>query len=212
MGFAAGDIERISGATRYDTAHAIALRLEQIYGEGTIDTAFIATGKNFPDALAAAGAAAKAGCPVLLVRPDTSNTAAKTALAELGITNTVVVGGDAVIPASVTSALPSPERLAGANRYETAAEIARWSMDDPATAFDPGQLFVVTGLNFPDALSCGVVAAMNDAPTLLVGEDPPPATLEFVQDNAELIDAVQIIGGDAAVCSEVEQWIVSYVR
>lgn len=212
MGFAGGDITRISGASRYDTARAIAMELEDVLGAGSIDTAFVATGKNFPDALAAAGAAASAGCPVLLVRPDTSNTAARAALSELGITNTIVVGGEVAVPPSVVAGLPSPERLSGATRFDTAARIAEWSLERPEVGFDAEELFVVTGLNFPDALSCGVVAARNGAPTLLVGEDPPAPTLDFVRDHATEIGAVQIVGGDAAVCAAVEQWIVAYVR
>ncbi|MRR12763.1 hypothetical protein EG835_09960, partial [bacterium] len=180
MGFAAVNIERISGATRYETAKAIAFRLERVVGDGQIDKVFVATGKNFPDALAAAGAAAKAGCPILLVKPGDSNAAALTAIAALGATDAVIVGGTAVVPADIASRLPSPERLWGANRYETAVDIADWSMADPDTAFSASNLFVVTGLNFPDALSSGVVAAGSGAPTLLVGQDPSPATLGFV--------------------------------
>jgi len=212
MGMAAGDIERISGATRYDTARAIALRLQQVLGAGTVDKAFIATGLNFPDALAAAGAAAKAGCPILLVKPGDSNAAALSAISSLGIDDTVIVGGTAVVPAAIASRLPSPERLSGANRYETAVRIANWSLTDPGADFDPANLFVVTGTNFPDALACGVVAAGTDAPTLLVGSDPPAETLEFIQDNAEAIQRVDIVGGDAAVSAAVEHWLVTYVK
>lgn len=212
MGMASADIERISGATRYETARAIALRLQQVLGAGSIDKAFVATGLNFPDALAAAGAAAKAGCPILLVKPGDPNTAALGAINSLGISDTVIVGGTAVVPADVAARMPSPERLAGANRYETAVRIANWSLSDVDTTFDPANLFVVTGTNFPDALACGVVAAGADAPTLLVGSDPPAETLEFIQDNASAIERVDIVGGDAAVSSAVEHWLVTYVK
>jgi len=194
MGMASGDIQRISGTTRYETARAIALRLQQVLGAGNVDKAFVATGLNFPVALAAAGAAAKAGCPILLVKPGDSNTAALSAIASLGIDDTVIVGGTAVVPADIASRLPSPERLSGANRYETAVRIANWSLADGDTEFDPANLFVVTGTNFPDALACGVVAAGTDAP------------------NADAIERVDIIGGDAAVSSAVEHWLVTYVK
>lgn len=212
MGFASGSIERISGATRYETARAIALRLQQVLGAGNVDKAFVATGLNFPDALAAAGAAAKAGCPILLVKPGDSNAAALAAIASLGINDTVIVGGPAVVPNDIAAKLPSPERLSGANRYETAVRIAQWSMADPGASFAATNLFVVTGTNFPDALACGVVAAGSDAPTLLVGSDPPPETLGFIRDNAADIDRVDIVGGDAAVSAAVEHWIVTYVK
>jgi len=212
LGMALADIERISGATRYETARAIALRLQRVLGAGSIDKAFVATGLNFPDALAAAGAAAKAGCPILLVKPGDSNAAALAAISSLGIDDTVIVGGTAVVPADIAARMPSPERLSGANRYETAVRIANWSLADADTTFDPANLFVVTGTNFPDALACGVVAAGTDAPTLLVGSDPPAETLEFIRDNATQIERVDIVGGDAAVSSAVEHWLVTYVK
>lgn len=57
-------VERISGADRYATGLAIVQRFENVFkGSGVA----LATGKNFPDALAGGGHAAKLGVPVLLV-------------------------------------------------------------------------------------------------------------------------------------------------
>src|SRR5690606_23961958 len=57
-------VERIAGANRFETSALIAAPL------GDIDRVFVASGLNFPDALAGAALAAAQGAPVLLSRPD----------------------------------------------------------------------------------------------------------------------------------------------
>ena len=88
---------RLFGATRYETSanildfetHAIGLKT---------DGMFLATGKNFPDALAAGPVAAKKGTALLLVDPG-MQTACKTLSEYKGsISNANIVGGTAVIP------------------------------------------------------------------------------------------------------------------
>ena len=70
-----------------------------------------------------------------------------------------MVGGTGVVSSSVQSAIAQAvpkatiRRVAGANRFETAAALAR------ADATIPTIAFVATGANFPDALAAGPVAA-----------------------------------------------------
>lgn len=58
--------------------------------------------------------------------------------------------------------VPTVVRLAGTNRYGTAAAIARQSWPSGADT-----VFVASGENFPDALSGGALAGSQDAPVLL---------------------------------------------
>ena len=58
-----GESVRVSGADRYATAAALSAAT---FG-ANVPVAYVATGANFPDALAAGPAAAHAGGPVLLV-------------------------------------------------------------------------------------------------------------------------------------------------
>jgi hypothetical protein len=72
------------------------------------------------------------------------------------------------IPAA--SAAPRTERIAGVDRYATAAAVS-------ASAFSPGVAvaYVATGTSFPDALAGGAAAGLRDAPVLLVARDEVPA-------------------------------------
>lgn len=209
-GILAGNIERISGASRYETCEKIALALEKELGDGMIDTAFIATGLNFPDALAASGVAAKMGAPILLVGADI-NWATQAAIDELGITDTVVLGGRFVVNDTVWNGLPSPERLSGTSRYDTAKEIADYALDGSGAGFTAEEIFVATGGNFPDALGAGVLAAMKGAPTVLTDAAIHPATRTFLAENRAEIKRMSIIGGPAAISWVTERTLVSLV-
>jgi len=93
--------------------------------------AYVATGANFPDALGAGPIAGITDAPILLVQKDAIPQATKAELTRLHPTRIVIVGGTAVISSAVESQLGNyatfVERLAGANRYETAAKISEAS-------------------------------------------------------------------------------------
>ena len=158
------DVARIAGATRYETAAAIAAEAFP----GPVATLLVATGRNFPDALAGASAGARLGAPVLLVpgnAPPSGALAVRLSaeLARLVPGRILVLGGEGAIDPGTHAWLarfaPQVERLAGPTRYETAAAIT-------AAVYPTGQprLFVATGDNFPDALA----AAPLGGPLLLV--------------------------------------------
>lgn len=101
---AGGRTTRLAGATRYATSVAVA-QAGRAAGL-TDDVVWIATGLDFPDALAAGPAAALAGSPLLLV--DGKNAAGAPASAEWLQDNAeglLVVGGAAVITDAVAEAL-----------------------------------------------------------------------------------------------------------
>ena len=49
------------------------------------------------------------------------------ALSSLGATSSIVVGGTGAVSDAVKNRLPSAERIAGANRYDTAAKVAEYA-------------------------------------------------------------------------------------
>jgi putative cell wall-binding protein len=92
---------RVSGANRYETAIAIS----QDAFPGGRPRAYIATGLNFPDALAGAAAAGWYDSPILLV-PGTSVPAGVEAeIGRLGSTTVIILGGTAVVTNGVQSDL-----------------------------------------------------------------------------------------------------------
>lgn len=95
-----------------------------MYDMVDVDTAYFATGADFPDALAAASFGTALGRPILLVTRDSVPAATRDAIPGLALTKSYVLGGTAAISDPVMSQLPSAERIGGADRYETARLIA----------------------------------------------------------------------------------------
>ena len=92
---------------------------------------YIATGENFPDALGAAATAALGLGPVLLVQQNSVPGPTLAELNRLQPPEIVIVGGTAVISNAVKTQLeglgwgPTVTRIAGANRYDTAAQLSQ---------------------------------------------------------------------------------------
>jgi subtilisin family serine protease len=100
---------------------------------------------------------------------------------------------------------PRVERLAGGDRFATAAAISE-------AEFLPGVdvAYVATGLDFPDALAGGPVAAVNRGPILLVGRDTIPSVTAR-ELNRLKPGRVVILGGSGVVSASVETQLAGYV-
>lgn len=161
---------RIAGSDRYSTAAKI---VQAEYSSA--DTVYVATGLNFPDALAGVPAAAGDTAPILLVKPDSIPEPTATQLNRLKPTTIKILGGTAVISSSVADSLEgyasSVIRLSGPDRYSTATAISKHAFPSGAST-----IFIATGLNYPDALAGGPTAGSNDAPILLVKTDSIPTS------------------------------------
>ena len=95
------DATRLAGADRYETGAAIS---KDTFDPGA-PVAYIATGLNFPDALAGGAAGAFDDGPMLLVAGGIIPKATKDELTRLKPSRIIVLGGTAVIPESVEKAL-----------------------------------------------------------------------------------------------------------
>jgi putative cell wall-binding protein len=161
----------------------------------------VATGGNYPDALAAIPLAAKTDSPLLLARPSSVPGATATELRRLNPGRIVVLGGPAVLSDAVMSQLRaytagSVTRIAGADRYGTAAAIAaRFADDRPST-------YLATGVAYPDALAGGPAAATSDVPLLLVAPDRLPTPTAGQLDRIRP-DRLLVLGGLRSVSDEV---------
>jgi putative cell wall-binding protein len=97
-------------------------------------------------------------------------------------------------------------RLAGSDRYATAAEISRRS-------FEPGvsRVYIASGLDFADALAGGPAAGINASPVLLLAPTHIPSVIqqELIRlDPQEIV----VLGGPAAVGLEVEEQLGSFTE
>lgn len=184
------EITRIKGDDRYHTAARIAEKVAEL--AGGVTSAVVAYGGNFPDALAAASYAAQKGMPILLTATGSLPDKTAEALEELGIEETVVVGGPSVVSAGVFALLPGATRVYGSDRYATALALAKH--------FGTGKsVYIATGEKFADAITGAALAAKNGTGILLVGKTLPDALVAFLAD----IDSATIFGGTSAVSAAV---------
>ncbi|HJR26802.1 MAG TPA: cell wall-binding repeat-containing protein, partial [Acidimicrobiales bacterium] len=190
-------------------------------------TAIVASGENFPDALAAGGlawAGAPAACgnesalPLLLTQKDALPSATSSALTALGIEQVILVGGTAAVSTAVETALDnvtgvSVVRVSGADRRATAVELTKRILgQDAPNGLDwigggARRFFVVRGNDFADALAAGPLAGRDTAPVFLTLSladlGATSATGITTYPNADPFHRGTIVGGDAAVAPVV---------
>jgi putative cell wall-binding protein len=187
-------VNRLSGSDRYETALQIAY---EGWFEGT-DEIILATGSNFPDALAGAPLAYYRNAPILLTGKDTLHETVKDAIYELGVEKVTILGGTGAISKKVEEELVNNHevrtmRISGADRFETAVAISKKLPKSDTT-------IVVNGRNFPDALSIASYASQYGYPILLSEKDSIPAVS---LNQAKTYPASYVIGGTGAVNNSV---------
>jgi len=98
------DVERVDGATRYETANGFALRA--IDAGASAATAYVVTGEDFPDALSAGAVAARTGGVLVLLHPAGLAQAATNAALLIEQAERIwLVGGTAVLPSALRQEL-----------------------------------------------------------------------------------------------------------
>jgi putative cell wall-binding protein len=185
---------RLGGPDRYATAAAVS----GAFAPG-VPVVYVATGSNFPDALATGPAAVQQKGPILLATRTTLPAATIAALQRLQPKRIVVLGSAGVVSEGVRAALQSyttggVTRLAGSDRYATAVEISKAHFPTAPV------VYMATGENYPDALGGGVAAAIEGGPILLTKlNEIPQVTLDELN---RLRPARIMILGSAAVMSD----------
>lgn len=144
-------ITRIAGQQGYDTAALISSNV----GIDPTHTVYLANGHAIPDAIAIGAFAAEQGNPILLTDRDSLPPSTIQALADLEVSNVVLLGGTAVIDTSVENELLtkySVKRWGGNDRYDTQSII----FENLFNAQIPqSPLYFTTGLVRQDDVSSG---------------------------------------------------------
>ena len=171
-------VTRLAGADRYATAATVATTIfDTVLDDTPLPVVYIASGANFPDGLAAGPAASHFG-GALLLAPSTGTlpTSVKNALTTLKPAKIVIVGGTGSVSAGMASQIQTAaglasikvSRVAGSDRYATAAALAASFGSGTPTAY------VALGTNFPDAMAGSAAAGFTGGPILLVQTDTVP--------------------------------------
>ncbi|MDY6231340.1 cell wall-binding repeat-containing protein [Peptostreptococcus porci] len=147
------EIERIGGKDRVETSLMIAKKMNS-------KAVYIASGKDFPDALSISPLAAEAGIGIVLAM---DNSDLNKELKDMGVMTTSVIGGSNSVSDEMFKNLSKDfvsNRLYGKDRYETSEIIARGMK-----YFNVG---IATGKNFPDALVSGPLLGKKGMAMLLI--------------------------------------------
>ena len=200
----ASKVTRIAGADRYATAAAASAAH---FGPG-VDEVYVATGEDYPDALAAGPVAAQWDTPILLTARDRLPAATARELTRLKPRTITVIGGPGAVSDRVVGALgryatSRSRRYGRDDRYATAAALS-------AIVFKPGDpAYIATGADWPDALAAAAAGAAKAGPVLLVARTGVPAAT--ARELARLKPGkVVVAGGEAVVPPKVRAALARY--
>jgi len=191
-------VERLDGPDRIGTADEVS---GWSYGNQQANVVVLARQDIFADALAGSALAARFHGPLLLT--PTGNLDKRT----LDEMRRVLKPGSFVYVLGQTQAISAatynqvaqagfrPSRIGGADRFETAVDIAKTIVPD--YAHNPVTILTATGLNYPDALAAGAVAGSRPNTVVVLTSDKkmPPETQAFM--NAVPQRTVYGVGGQA---------------
>ncbi|MDD7795500.1 cell wall-binding repeat-containing protein [Clostridium sp. 'White wine YQ'] len=190
------EYERLSGPSRYETSVEIAK-----FGGNHADYVVLATGEDFPDALCAVPLATKYGAPILLTNKNELPSAVQSEITSLNPKEIFIVGGIGVISDNVKNVLQSQgikvTRISGNDRYETSLAIAQ-NVNGPTNS----EAFIVTGNDYPDALSIASYAGNKHIPILLTDKNQLPTSVKNYI-SSEGITKTYVIGGPGVVSDNV---------
>ncbi|MDO4556783.1 MAG: cell wall-binding repeat-containing protein, partial [Lachnospiraceae bacterium] len=186
---------RIGGADRCETAQLAADNLKTSLGIDKFDVVIVASGDDFPDALAGGYLASKTNAPILLLEERLSDSVTKYIKENISETGRIyILGGPSVVSSAFEERFENEViRLWGMDRYETNLEILY-----EAEAYNE-DLMVCTGEDFPDSLSASAVPK----PILLVNKEIDEYQLEYLY-ALETNKNIYIIGGGGVVSSGIE--------
>ncbi|HLR24189.1 MAG TPA: carboxypeptidase regulatory-like domain-containing protein [Candidatus Avipropionibacterium sp.] len=190
------NIDRIYGKSRFDTAI-------EISKDGWLEseTVILARNDDYADALAGVPLAYQLDAPILLTRSAYIPKETLDEINRLNASKVIVLGGRLAISDDVVAELEQNglevERIKGDSRYGTASEIAKRLVNGRID-----EAIIVSGQDFPDALSVAPHAAQRGVPILLTRTESLPEETENAL-NELAVQSTKVIGGSLAIDDEV---------
>ena len=201
-------VPRIFGSDRYVTSYSLGINLNYRLGlaGGRFDAIILASGRNYPDALAGSYLSCILDAPILLVDSDPSviwlmQQFIQDHLIEGG--KIYILGGTAVVSEKAVEGLSGYDirRLWGLDRYETNLAILK----EAAKYTSSNEVIVCTGTDFADSLS----AAALGKPIILVQNTLQNNQKKYLASMTGDKD-IYIIGGTGAVSDKVKNELSAY--
>lgn len=193
---------RVFGSNRYETSYKVAEMMADMDAE-PFPAVIVASGTNFPDALAGSYLAAASGAPIILTdkAQGINEDWFRAYVAENA--TVYILGGSGVVSETIETQLEgyTVERLAGSNRYDTNLIILKKAI---ALGDSTQDILVCTGTNFADSLS----ASATGKAILLVNEILNEDQKAFLAESG--CENIYILGGTGAVGSKIETELAAY--
>ena len=171
------DVTRLEGQDRYSTSQKVMEKTKEIINPEYL---LIASGKNFPDALAATGFFVNHKSVMVL---SDGLTYPQSNLQEIAI------GGKNQLPLKGFTG----KRVSGKDRYETALEIAKLSFDKNNNAI------LASGQVFADSLSAVSLTKKHNAPIILTQSDSLTESAKKYLNGKNVF----IVGGEKTVVNDI---------
>lgn len=189
-------ITRIGGADRYETSRRISAAVFPAAA-----TAYLVTGRDFPDGLSAGAAAAAQRVPIILVdgRRSSVDASTRSLLTKLGVDRVRIAGGTGVVSSGIESDLRrtyAVTRYGGVDRYATGVAVNRAAFPTATSAL------VATGTMFPDALTGAAAAGKLGKPMFLAKPWCMPSSVRSTL-LAQGVTSLTFLGGPGALNDRV---------
>lgn len=198
------EVERVLGPDPVTMAVSVSHRLVP-YSEHVV----LARADDYADALTGGPLAAALGAPLLLTGRDSLHEEVADEIVRLRARRVTLLGGPAAISEAVADGIRALnvtdiQRIAGSNRFETAAAVAAVLRPDGAP-----HAYLARGgdadplRGWPDAVAVGALAATTRTPILLtdIGSVPASTSASLAALGAT---RVSVVGGTAAVQDTVD--------
>ncbi|MFR6598444.1 MAG: cell wall-binding repeat-containing protein [Finegoldia magna] len=187
------NVQRISGENRVQTAIEVS---KKMFKEGT-NKVVLANQDNYSDVLTAAPFAKANNASLLYVSSNSISKEVMSEIARLKAKEITIIGGEKSVDEGLKKELEKRnfkvERLSGADRYKTSAQIAAKLIDGKTTTLE-----IASGENYADALSLNNAAEKDKAPILLVRVNAIDKSVEDVIKSSKA-SLINIAGREKSV-------------
>lgn len=180
---------RLGGKDRYETSLKVANALQNV------NSVFIASGENFPDAISAASIASIKNSPIILTSRLSLPAEIQKYANSSSITKKYVIGGTGAVSDAVLNKLSGAERVYGQNRYETNVAVINKFQNE----YDFTDVFAASGKSYPDALTGSAAASKIKAPAFIIDDNSTPFVKDYMITIKDKISTLTAIGGRAVL-------------
>lgn len=192
------NVNRLGGATRYDTNKQIAIA--ENVKQGT--PVMLAYSGNYPDALSASSIAGIKGYPIIFSDTDSLPQQTLGILSIIKPSTVYILGDTGVISDKVKDQIESSlglsdaniVRMGGATRYDTCMSILKQFNIDTANAI------IVSGQNFPDALAGSILGVKLNAPIIITDNNDVSKQKSYL--DSTNISNLYALGGSGVISDD----------